>query len=53
MLKYWRKIRHGQIYRRGVYNHGKYIGLYDHVTTKHSLGKLLYFIENEEHQLAF
>ena len=36
-----------------IYNHGTLMGLYDHVTTKRFLGKILYFKANKKHELAF
>ena len=42
------------IYTDGcIYNHGTYMGLNDHVTTKQFLGKILYFKANKKHELAF
>ena len=35
------------IYTDGcIYNHATYMGLYDHETTKHFLGEILYFKGN-------
>ena len=42
------------IYTDGcIYNHETYMGLYDHVTTKHFLGKILYFKAYKKPELAF